>query len=71
VIDVNLLLLSLFPSGAGYILFTYGRKMGRFPQLIAGLALMTYPYFSGSIAGLVGVGTLIGAALYVVLSLGY
>src|SRR5215212_8334610 len=31
VIDVNWLMLSLIPSGAGYVLFTYGRKMSRFP----------------------------------------
>ena len=70
-IDVTWLLVSLVPSGVGYVLFTYGRKMDRFPQLFAGLALMVYPYFTASVASLVAIGTLIGAALYVALSLGY
>jgi hypothetical protein len=71
VIDVTWLIVSLLPSGAGYVLFTYGRKMSRFPQLLAGLALMIYPYFTGSIPSLVGVGSLIGAALYTAIALGY
>ena len=70
-IDVTWLLVSLVPSGVGYVLFTYGRKMDRFPQLFAGLALMVYPYFTASVASLVAIGTLISAALYVALSLGY
>ena len=70
-IDVNWLMLSLVPSGAGYVLFTYGRKMSRLPQLVAGLALMIYPYFTGSIPSLLSVGALIGAALYAAVILGY
>jgi hypothetical protein len=71
VIDVNWLMLSLVPSGAGYVLFTYGRKMSRIPQLLAGLALMIYPYFTGSIVALLAIGVLIVAALYAAIAFGF
>jgi hypothetical protein len=56
------LFLSLFPSGAGFVLFVYGKKQDRYPHLVAGLALMIYPYFTTTLVSLVGVGTLIAVA---------
>ena len=65
------LFLSLFPSGAGFVLFVYGRKQERYPQLVAGIALMVYPYFATTIVSLVAVGALIGAALWQALRAGW
>lgn len=58
------LFLSLIPGGAGFVLFVYGKKQQRWPQLAGGLALMVYPYFTPTAVGLVGVGALIGAATW-------
>ncbi len=43
-------------SGVGFVLFSYGRKMSRPPQVIGGLVMMIFPYFvSGPLAcGLCG-----------------
>lgn len=57
--DPAWLFLSLFPSGAGFVLFTYGRKQGRWPQIVGGLALMIYPYFTTTVTMLMLVGVLI------------
>jgi hypothetical protein len=62
---------SLFPSGIGFVLFVYGKKQGRWPQLAAGLLFMVYPYFMTSLAGLVGVGLALGASLWMGLRLGW
>ena len=70
-IDPTWLLLSLVPSGFGFVLFSYGKKQDRWPQLVAGVALMVYPYFATSLTTLVGVGTLIGASLWYALRLGW
>ncbi len=43
--DPNLLMLSLLFSAVGTGLFMYGKKAQRMPHLIAGVALMTCPYF--------------------------
>ena len=69
--DPTWLMLSLVVSGIGYVLFHYGRKQVRMPQLLAGVALMVYPYFTPTTASLASVGVLIGALLYVVLRLGW
>ena len=69
--DPTWLFLSLFPSGIGFVLFVYGRKQQRLPQTAFGLAFMAYPYFTQSIAALVGVGLALGAALWIVIRGGW
>ena len=41
--DPAWLFLSLFPSGAGFVLFVYGRKQQRWPLLAFGIAFLVYP----------------------------
>ena len=38
--DPTLLMLSLVPSGIGFVLFMYGRKQQRWPHLAGGIALI-------------------------------
>ena len=44
-LDQAYLVLSLLFSALGFALFLYGRKCQRMPHVMAGLALMTCPYF--------------------------
>ena len=60
--DANLLILSLIPSGVGFVMFTYGKKQERWAHMIAGIALMVYPYFTTTILQMVLGGALIGGA---------
>ena len=48
-LDPELLFLSLVTSGMGFVLFMYGKKQERWPQLVAGIVLMVYPYFVDSL----------------------
>ena len=70
-IDPTWLFLSLIPSGIGFVLFVYGKKQERWPQLAAGLALLVYPYFTDTVPWLVGVGVAIGVALWWAIRLGW
>ncbi len=70
-VDPVWLLLSLVPSGIGFVLFVYGKKEVRWPQLTAGLLLMVYPYFATTTAWLVGIGALIGAACWYAVRAGW
>jgi len=51
-------------SGVGFVLFTYGKKQDRWAHMIAGIALMVYPYFATTIPQMVIGGALIGGAFW-------
>lgn len=70
-LDPTWLFLSLIPGGIGFVLFVYGKKQDRWPQLVAGLALMGYPYLTPGVPALVGVGVLISVALWTAIRLGW
>ena len=70
-LDPTWLFVSLIPSGIGVVLFIYGKKQQRWPQLFAGIAYMVYPYFIGSAAGIVGIGIAIGVGLWLAVRQGY
>jgi hypothetical protein len=70
-VDPTWLFLSLIPGGIGFVLFVYGKKQERWPQLAAGLALLVYPYFTDGLTGLVGGGLAIGAGLWLAIRLGW
>ena len=69
--DPTWVMLSLIPSGIGFVLFVYGKKQNRWPQLAGGLLFMIYPYFTQSVAALVGVGAALAAAIYYALQAGW
>ena len=70
-LDPTWLFLSLIPGGIGFVLFVYGKKQQRWPQLAAGLAFLIYPYFTDSVLALVVVGLAIGAGLFAAIRLGW
>ncbi|MEP6917884.1 MAG: amino acid transport protein [Acidobacteriota bacterium] len=69
--DPTWLFLSLIPSGVGFGVFVYGKKQQRWPHLMAGLALLVYPYFTESVTALVAVGVAVLAALWLAVRLGW
>jgi hypothetical protein len=70
-LDPLWLFLSLIPGGIGFVLFVYGKKQARPPQLVAGLAMMVYPYFATDVASLVVIGALIGLGCWGAIRLGW
>jgi hypothetical protein len=48
-LDANSLLASLLVSSIGFVLFVYGRRMRRIPQLAVGLVMLIYPYFVSTV----------------------
>lgn len=61
------LMASFLVSGVGFVLFSYGRRMQRYPQALAGLALLVGPFFVPTILGTLGFGLAIGAVLWAAL----
>jgi len=70
-LDPTWLFLSLIPGGIGFVLLAYGRKQSRPPYIVAGLAMMAYPYFTPGVPGLLGAGAAIGAALWLAVRQGW
>jgi hypothetical protein len=62
--DPTWLFLSLIPGGIGFVLFVYGKKQQRWLLMFAGVVFTVYPYFTESIAALVGVGAVLGAVTW-------
>ena len=70
-LDPAWLFLSLVAGGVGFVLFVYGKKQQRWPQLAAGLIFMAYPYFATSVVSLVAIGVVIGCVLWYAIRLGW
>jgi hypothetical protein len=69
--DPTWLFLSMIPSGIGFVLFVYGKKQQRWPQLVAGIVFSVYPYFTSSILAMVGVGVALGVGLWMTIRAGW
>ena len=70
-VDVNSLAAGLAVSGLGFVLFSYGRKMGRAPHVVAGLILMVFPYFVPNVLAMFGIAGVLCALLSVAVLRGY
>ena len=70
-LDPAWLFLSLIIGGVGFVLFVYGKKQQRWPQLAAGLIFMAYPYFATSVVSLVAIGVVIGCVLWYAIRIGW
>jgi hypothetical protein len=63
-LDVSSIAAGFVVSGVGFVLFNYGRKMGRIPHVVIGLILMVFPYFVPSVLVMFGIAALLCALLY-------
>jgi hypothetical protein len=53
------------------VLFTYGKKQQRWPQLVGGLLLMVYPYFTTTVTSFIATGAVITGALWYAIQAGW
>ena len=70
-LDPTRLFFLLILGGIGFVLFVYGKKQERWPELAAGLVFMVYPYFATSLVFLVATGLVIGFILSYTIRLGW
>lgn len=68
--DANAFLLSMLIGSVGFVLFVYGRKQSRLPQMLAGVTLMAFPYFVSNLLVMVGIAVAVLAAMYAMIRLG-
>lgn len=70
-LDGNSILASLLVSGVGFVLFSYGRKQVRYPQIVAGLVLIVFPYFVTGVLPMLAVAAVILALFVASIRLGW
>jgi hypothetical protein len=70
-IDASSLIAGLAVSSVGFVLFSYGKKMSRPPQMVGGLLLMVFPYFIPGVAWMLAVGALICVLIWAAVQRGY
>jgi len=70
-LDPGSLFLSILISAVGLGFFIYGKKQRRAPQLIAGVVLMGYSYFVGSVVWMLVIAAGVLTALWSIVRLGW
>jgi hypothetical protein len=70
-IDLGTLVAGFVVSGVGFVLFSYGRKMSRAPQVVTGLVLMVFPYFVPGVLAVLAIAALLCGLLYIAVQNGY
>jgi len=70
-IDASSLIAGLFVSSIGFVLFSYGKKMSRPPQMIGGLVLMVYPYVVQDVLWMLLVGAVLCGLIWFAVQRGY
>lgn len=70
-LDASTLLASLFLRIIGFVLWRYGRKQERPPQMIAGMLLMVGPYFAPSATWTAVLGAVVLGGLWWGLRIGW
>jgi hypothetical protein len=70
-LDGNALIAGFMISTVGFGFFLYGKKQQRVPQLAAGLVLMIYPYFVGSVPWMLVLAVLLLGLLWLALRSGF
>ncbi|MDZ4773841.1 MAG: hypothetical protein SGI72_11990 [Planctomycetota bacterium] len=61
---------SLVIGSVGLVLFVYGKRMERYPQLVVGAALMIYPYFVSNVTWMIAIAVALVVGLKFALSRG-
>lgn len=69
--DVSTLAAGFLVSGVGFVLFSYGRKMGRAPHVLGGLVLMVFPYFVPGVWLMLGIAAVLSGLVYLATRAGY
>jgi hypothetical protein len=68
--DAGSLLSSMLVSSVGFVLFVYGRKMGRPPHIVTGLVLLIFPYFVANILAMFAIAAAVCFGLWIAVQRG-
>jgi hypothetical protein len=61
---------SVVVSSIGFVVFVYGKRLQRLPQVVVGLALMAFPYFVPSVPWMAGIAAVLLGGLWLAIRFG-
>lgn len=70
-LDAGSLIASFIIGSIGLVAFMYGKRQGRFPQMVVGLVMMLYPYFVPNVAIMAVVAVVLLAGLWLSVRFGW
>jgi hypothetical protein len=70
-LEAGSLVASLIVSSIGFVVFAYGKKLGRLPQVAVGLVLMGFPYLVPDVLIMSIIAAVLLVALWVSIRLGW
>jgi hypothetical protein len=68
--DTASLVASLIVSSVGFVVFGYGKRQQRVPQIVVGLVLMAFPYFVPSVPVMAGIAAALLGGLWLAIRFG-
>jgi len=69
-IETGSLIASLIVSAIGFVVFGYGKRLQRVPQIVVGLVLMGFPYLVPSVPLMAGIAAVLLVGLWLAVRLG-
>jgi hypothetical protein len=63
-LETSSLIVSLIVSSIGFVVFAYGKRQQRVPQVVVGLALMGFPYLVPSVPLIASIAAVLLAGLW-------
>ncbi|HEY0476634.1 MAG TPA: hypothetical protein VGD37_03870 [Kofleriaceae bacterium] len=69
-IDTGSFIASLIVSAIGFVVFGYGKRQQRVPQVVVGLVLMGFPYLVPSIPAMAAIAAVLLAGLWLAIRRG-
>ena len=64
-LNLPLIFVGLVFSGAGWVYFSYGRRLAKLELIVCGLSLMIYPYFVSTVPWSLAVGAVLSALPFI------
>jgi hypothetical protein len=68
--ETSSLIASIVVGSIGFVVFAYGKRQQRLPQVVVGLVLMAFPYFVPSVPVMAGIAAALLGGLWLALRRG-
>jgi hypothetical protein len=69
-LEPGYILANMLVSGVGYVMFMYGKKQRRFPQMAIGIVMLIYPYFVTDVPMMLMLGAVLCGLTFALVKMG-